>query len=331
MTTPLLSIEGLTVELSTAERSFMAVNDLSFDVSHNEVLALVGESGSGKSMTAMAIMRLLPEPVAEIVSGKILFDGLDLASASETTLRTVRGNRIGLIFQEPMTSLNPSIRVGPQVAEVLRLHKGLTGSAARQRVEELFELMRIPDPRRRYDDYPHQMSGGMRQRVVIALARACDPDVLFADEPTTALDVTTQAQILETFRDLQASVGAATILITHDLAVVAETADRVAVMYAGRIIEEATTEQLFASPRHPYTNGLLASIPQVSDAADMQTRQPLPEIPGMVPALWALPPGCAFAPRCPRARVRCSRERPPLAEMAARRRVACWYPVEVVP
>jgi peptide/nickel transport system ATP-binding protein len=328
MTAPLLSVRGLTVELSTAERSFEAVSDLTFDVSRNEVLALVGESGSGKSMTALAIMRLLPEPVAGIVAGKILFGGVDLAGASEARLMGIRGNRIGLIFQEPMTSLNPSIRVGPQVAEVLRLHKRLSAAAARQRVEELFELVRIPDPVRRYDDYPHQMSGGMRQRVVIALALACDPDVLIADEPTTALDVTTQAQILETFRDLQASVGAATILITHDLAVVAETADRVAVMYAGRIVEEATTEQLFASPRHPYTNGLLGSIPRIADAADVRTRQPLPEIPGVVPALWALPAGCAFSPRCPRARDRCARDRPSLTEMAPGHRAACWYPVE---
>lgn len=325
---PLLSIKRLTVELSTREHTFEAVSDLTFAVSRNEVLALVGESGSGKSMTAMAIMGLLPEPVAEIVSGKILFDGIDLANASETTLRNIRGNRIGLIFQEPMSSLNPSIRVGPQVAEVLRLHKGLDAATARSRVEELFEEVRIPDPKRRYDDYPHQMSGGMRQRVVIALALACDPDVLIADEPTTALDVTTQAQILETFRDLQASVGAATILITHDLAVVAETADRVAVMYAGRIVEEATTQKIFATPRHPYTHGLLSSIPHVSEAREIAPRERLREIPGMVPALWALPPGCAFAPRCPRARARCASERPPLAEISPGHRAACWYPVE---
>jgi peptide/nickel transport system ATP-binding protein len=329
--TSLLSIEGLTVELATRDRSFDAVSDLTFGVSRNEVLALVGESGSGKSMTAMAIMRLLPEPVAEIVSGRILFGGIDLAIASEATLRGIRGNRIGLIFQEPMTSLNPSIRVGPQVAEVLRLHKGLDAVAARKRVEELFDQVRIPDPKRRYDDYPHQMSGGMRQRVVIALALACDPDVLIADEPTTALDVTTQAQILETFRDLQAAVGAATILITHDLAVVAETADRVAVMYAGRIVEEATTEQLFAAPRHPYTHGLLGSIPRVADAGEASSPERLPEIKGTVPALWALPPGCPFAPRCPRARQRCEAERPPLDELALGHRAACWYPVEVAP
>jgi len=326
--TPLLSIEGLTVELSTRQHTFAAVSDLTFGVARNEVLALVGESGSGKSMTAMAIMRLLPEPVAAIVAGRIMFDGVDLASAGEASLRRIRGNRIGLIFQEPMTSLNPSIRVGPQVAEVLRLHRGLDATAARLRVEELFEQVRIPDPKRRYDDYPHQMSGGMRQRVVIALALACEPDVLIADEPTTALDVTTQAQILETFRDLQASVGAATILITHDLAVVAETADRVAVMYAGRIVEETTTQQLFALPRHPYTHGLLGSIPHVADAGGSGVRERLPEIAGTVPALWALPPGCAFAPRCPRAGERCAAERPPLAELAPGHRAACWHPVE---
>lgn len=328
---PLLSIEGLTVELSTRDHTFEAVSDLTIAVSRDEVLALVGESGSGKSMTAMAIMRLLPEPVAEIVSGRILFDGDDLAAASEAVLCGIRGNRIGLIFQEPMTSLNPSIRVGLQVAEVLRLHKGLDAAAARRRVEELFEQVRIPDPKRRYDDYPHQMSGGMRQRVVIALALACNPDVLIADEPTTALDVTTQAQILETFRDLQAEVRAATILITHDLAVVAETADRVAVMYAGRIVEEASTAALFATPRHPYTHGLLGSMTRVVDAASEGRGERLPEIPGTVPALWALPLGCAFAPRCPRADERCAAERPPLVELAPGQRAACWYPMEVAP
>jgi peptide/nickel transport system ATP-binding protein len=326
MTEPLLSLEGLTVELATRERTFEAVSGLSFSVSRNEVLALVGESGSGKSMTALAIMRLLPEPTAEIVAGRIMFDGTDRATADEGELRGIRGNRIGLIFQEPMTSLNPSQRVGAQVAEVLRLHKGMDARTARRRVEELFEQVRIPDPRRRYDDYPHQMSGGMRQRVVIALALACDPDVLIADEPTTALDVTTQAQILETFRELQVSVGAATVLITHDLAVVAETANRVAVMYAGRIVEEATAERLFASPRHPYTEGLLGSIPDIEEEAAGK-RGRLVEIPGAVPALWNLPRGCAFAPRCPRARERCTSERPSLAGPEPGHMAACWYPL----
>jgi peptide/nickel transport system ATP-binding protein len=327
MTQPLLSLEGLTVEFATRERTFEAVSGLSFSVSRNEVLALVGESGSGKSMTALAIMRLLPEPAAEIVAGRIVFDGTDLATADEVELRRIRGNRIGLIFQEPMTSLNPSQQVGAQVAEVLRLHKGMDARTARRRVEELFEQVRIPDPRRRYDDYPHPMSGGMRQRVVIALALACDPDVLIADEPTTALDVTTQAQILETFRELQVSVGAATVLITHDLAVVAETADRVAVMYAGRIVEEATAERLFASPRHPYTEGLLGSIPDI-EAEAAGKRERLVEIPGAVPALWNLPRGCAFAPRCPRARERCMSERPSLAGLGPGHLAACWYPLD---
>ncbi|MEP6057156.1 MAG: ABC transporter ATP-binding protein [Nitratireductor sp.] len=326
--TPLLAIQDLTVELSARDRTFDAVSDLSFTVARGEVLALVGESGSGKSMTALAIMRLLPDPVARISKGRILFDELDLAAASEASLRSIRGNRIGLIFQEPMTSLNPSMRVGPQVAEALRLHKGLDAAAARRRVEEIFEQVRIPDPKRRFDDYPHQMSGGMRQRVVIALALACDPDVLIADEPTTALDVTTQAQILETFRDLQAAVGAATILITHDLAVVAETADRVAVMYAGRIVEETTTERLFADPQHPYTHGLLGSIPHIAETGSATERGRLTEIPGTVPALWALPKGCAFAPRCPRARQRCEVVRPPLSDMAPGHRAACWYPMK---
>lgn len=322
----LLSIEGLTVELSTRQRRFEALSDITFSVSRDEVLALVGESGSGKSMTAMAIMGLLPD-VARIARGRILLDGTDLAAVSEQEMRGVRGNRIGLIFQEPMTSLNPSMRVGPQVAEVLRLHKGLDEGRARRRVEELFETVRIPDPKRRYDDYPHQMSGGMRQRVMIALALACGPELLIADEPTTALDVTTQAQILQTFRDLQREIGTATILITHDLAVVAETADRVAVMYAGRIVEQANADSLFAAPRHPYTHGLMGSIPRIVPGA-IPNGARLAEIPGTVPAPWELPAGCAFADRCPRAAEKCRKERPPLDEVSTGHAAACWYPLE---
>jgi peptide/nickel transport system ATP-binding protein len=323
-----LAVEGLTVNLLTQDRDFDAVSDVSFSVASGEVLALVGESGSGKSMTAMAIMRLLPEPAAEIVAGSIRFGGMDLATAREAELRTVRGNRIGLIFQEPATSLNPSMRVGPQVAEALQIHRGLDATAARAQVEKLFEMVRIPDPARRYDDYPHQMSGGMRQRVVIALALACDPDLLIADEPTTALDVTTQAQILDIFRDLQQRIGTATILITHDLAVVAETADRIAVMYAGRIVEETTAEALFAHPRHPYTHGLLGSIPRIEAAHTGEGRGRLAEIPGAVPALWSLPAGCPFEPRCPRASELCRRERPMLAETVPGHKAACWHPME---
>jgi peptide/nickel transport system ATP-binding protein len=324
---PVLSVEGLTVNLVTRERSFDAISDLSLTVRSGEVLALVGESGSGKSMTALAIMRLLPA-VAAITGGAIRFAGRDLASESEADLRAIRGNRIGLIFQEPMTSLNPTMRAGLQVAEVLQLHKAMDAAAARRQVEELFALVRIPDPVRRFDDYPHQMSGGMRQRVMIALALACGPDLLIADEPTTALDVTTQAQILDTFRDLQAETGTATILITHDLAVVAETADRVAVMYAGRIVEEAPAAELFRTPRHPYTHGLLASIPSVAGRADTAERARLAEIAGMVPALWDLPQGCAFAPRCERSSDKCRRSRPPLVEHAAGHKAACWHPAE---
>ncbi|BCH27988.1 ABC transporter ATP-binding protein [Mesorhizobium sp. L-8-3] len=323
---PVLSVEGLTVRLTTGGRSFDAVSDLGFQVAAGEVLALVGESGSGKSMTALSVMRLLP-PAAEITAGSMAFGDLDLAAATEHDLRAIRGNRIGLIFQEPMTALNPTMRVGWQVAEALELHKGMDGAAARRRVEELFDLVRIPDPKRRFDDYPHQMSGGMRQRVVIALALACDPDLLIADEPTTALDVTTQAQILDLLRDLQSELGMATILITHDLAVVAETADRVAVMYAGRIVEQATAGQLFAAPRHPYTHGLLGSIPHVTAPDEATTRGRLAEIKGTVPALWDLPEGCAFAPRCPRSTYRCRKSRPPLVEVVPLRQEACWHPV----
>lgn len=318
MTTTLLSVRGLTVELSTAERSFEAVSDISFDVSRNEVLALVGESGSGKSMTALAIMRLLPEPVAEIVAGKILFGDVDLAGASEARLMGIRGNRIGLIFQEPMTSLNPSIRVGPQVAEVLRLHKGLSAAAARKRVEELFELVRIPDPRRRYDDYPHQMSGGMRQRVVIALALAAEPKLIVADEPTTALDVSIQAQIIMLLKSICKKHGAAVMLITHDMGVIAETCDRVAVMYAGRIAEIGPVHEVINHPSHPYTAGLMEAIPDIT-----LDRERLNQIDGAMPRLNAIPQGCAFNPRCPKVFDRCTQDRPDLLPAGATR-AACW-------
>ncbi|MBJ3786368.1 ABC transporter ATP-binding protein [Devosia sediminis] len=322
-----LAVEGLTVNLTTQDRSFDVLSDISLTVAQGEILALVGESGSGKSMTALSIMGLLPDPVAAVTSGAIYFDGIDLARADETTMRKLRGNRIGLIFQEPMTSLNPTMRVGPQVAEVLELHKGLKAHEARARVEGIFALVRIPDPKSRYDNYPHQMSGGMRQRVMIAIALACDPDLLIADEPTTALDVTTQSQILDTLRDLQAELGKATILITHDLAVVAETANRVAVMYAGRIVEQTSTEQLFATPRHPYTVGLLHAIPR-DEAMPGEGRGRLVEIPGSVPALWNLPKGCAFAPRCSRATQQCQDSRPSLVDIQPGHQVACWHPVE---
>ncbi|MCP8937577.1 ABC transporter ATP-binding protein [Alsobacter sp. SYSU M60028] len=317
-----LAIEGLTVELDLSRGRFAAVRDVSLTVGRGEIVALVGESGSGKSMTALAVMRLLPEPPALIAAGAIRFRDKDLASAPEDVLAGIRGDRIGMIFQEPMTSLNPSMRAGPQVAEVLALHKGLDGKAARKRVEELFARVRIPDPARRFDDYPHQMSGGMRQRVMIAMAIACDPDLVVADEPTTALDVTTQAQILDIFRAFRDEDGRSTLLITHDLAVVAETADRVAVMYGGRIVETAPVERLFEAAAHPYTRGLIASIPNPDE--DIETRGRLTEIAGAVPALWAMPKGCAFSPRCPRATPRCADEQPSSETIAPGHVVACW-------
>jgi peptide/nickel transport system ATP-binding protein len=324
----LLTVRDLTIGLATSRGRFDAVSDLDLDLDRGEILAIVGESGSGKSLTALGIMRLLPDPPAFIAKGSIRFGEVDMAAAQERLVAGIRGDRIGMVFQEPMTSLNPSIRVGPQVAEVLRLHRGLSEKAARAAVEKLFERVRISDPERRYDDYPHQMSGGMRQRAMIAMAIACEPDLVIADEPTTALDVTTQAQILEIFRDLGRE-GRALILITHDLGVVAETADRVAVMYAGRIVETAPVTALFDAPQHPYTLGLLASL-EAPIETDFEPARRLPEIPGAVPALWALPEGCSFAPRCPRAQALCRQRRPTLDEIAPRHRAACWFPSSAV-
>jgi oligopeptide/dipeptide ABC transporter ATP-binding protein len=323
----LLKVRDLTVRLATARGQFDAVSGLDLDLNRGEILALVGESGSGKSLTALAVMRLLPDPPASIARGSILFGGTDLASVPEERVAAIRGDRIGMVFQEPMTSLNPSMRVGPQVAEVLELHRGIGSRAARAAVEALFARVRIADPERRFDDYPHQMSGGMRQRAMIAMAIACEPDLVIADEPTTALDVTTQAQILDIFRDFRRD-GRTMILITHDLGVVAETADRVAVMYAGRIVETAPVVDLFDAPQHPYTRGLLAAIEPSAEPGLVDPTGPtrLAEIAGVVPAPWALPPGCAFAPRCPRAQPLCGERRPDLLDVKAGHRAACWFP-----
>ncbi len=324
---PVLEVSGLTVRIETAERSFDAVMDVSFAVARGETYAIVGESGSGKSLTALAIMGLLPEQAARLTAGSVRLKGEDLAAASDERREAIRGDRITMVFQEPMTSLNPSMRVGRQVAEALEVHRGMSRAEAMRQVAALFAQVRIADPKRRIAEYPHRLSGGMRQRVMIALALACRPELIIADEPTTALDVTTQAQILKLFRDLQAEVGMATILITHDLAVVAETAERVAVMYAGRIVEEAAAEELFARPLHPYTLGLLQSIARVERPAAGHRRGRLAEIAGSVPALWQLPAGCAYAPRCPLASDRCRQERPPLVAAGAGRRLACHHPV----
>ena len=330
-TTPLLRVEGLRTQFRTRDGVVRAVDGVSFDVRAGETLAIVGESGCGKSVTAMSILRLLPMPPARIVGGKIEFEGRDLLALSEDEMRDVRGNLISMIFQEPMTSLNPVLTIGDQVAEALMLHRGLDRKAALARAIDMLNKVQIPEAARRVGQYPHQLSGGMRQRVMIAMALACDPRLLIADEPTTALDVTIQAQILELMRNLGRETGASIILITHDLGVVAEMAQRVVVMYAGRKVEQASVESLFANPRHPYTVGLLGSMPHLGGSLAQDSDAPakrLVEIPGMVPSLKEDTPGCLFAPRCSRASERCRQEVPALAEYGSNHLAACWHPVE---
>jgi peptide/nickel transport system ATP-binding protein len=291
-------------------------------VRRGETLAIVGESGCGKSVSALSIMRLVPDPPGRIVAGSVMLEGNDLLELDETEMRKVRGNRISMIFQEPMTSLNPVMRIGDQITEVVRLHREITAREASKQAVDMLRLVRIPEPERRALEYPHQLSGGMRQRAMIAMALACRPALLIADEPTTALDVTIQAQILALIVDLQKTLGTGLILITHDLGVVAQTAQRVVVMYAGKKVEEATVEALFEKPRHPYTRGLMASMPEVI-TLDAKTDARLTEIPGMVPSLTNLPPGCAFAPRCKLAIDRCRAEYPPLQDFGGHL-AACW-------
>jgi peptide/nickel transport system ATP-binding protein len=318
---PLLEVADLSVRFDTDSGTVHAVDRMSFTVAESEVLGIVGESGCGKSVTAMSLLRLLPETAS--ISGRARFDGDDLLGASSRRLRRIRGNEIGFVFQEPMTSLNPVFTVGRQIAETLRTHRGLSRSAARKRAIELLDLVHIPAPERRVREYPHQLSGGMRQRVMIAMAVACDPKILIADEPTTALDVTIQAGILDLMRELRERLGTAIILITHNLGVVADIADRVVVMYAGRKAEEAPVHELFARPQHPYTIGLLGAIP-LPGAASKQDR--LREIPGRVPSLAELPDHCAFAPRCPRADDLTRSEVPPLRAVGPGHHVACFHP-----
>lgn len=298
---PLLSVRHLSTHFHTARGVVRAVDDVSFDLAAGETLALVGESGSGKSVTALSLMRLVPKPAGRIVSGEICFDGQDLLTLNERGMRGVRGNRIAMVFQEPMTSLNPALTVGLQVAEPVRRHRGLPWPRALDLARTLLERVRIPDASQRLRAYPHQLSGGMRQRAMIAMALACRPRLIIADEPTTALDVTVQAQVLDLLKQLTTEAGAALLLITHDLGLVARYADRVAVMYAGRIVEMAEAQELFADPRHPYTRALLACVPSL--AADRRTR--LDPIEGQPPDLANLQPGCAFAPRCGYAMPRC--------------------------
>jgi peptide/nickel transport system ATP-binding protein len=322
-----LEIKGLKTYLFTRSGVVKAVDDVSFSLRRSETLAVVGESGCGKSMTALSIMRLVPNPPGKIVGGTVTLEGRDLVQLDEAEMRDIRGNEISMIFQEPMTSLNPVLTIGHQITEALRLHQDLSRSAADEKAVDMLRLVKIPEPAQRAREYPHQLSGGMRQRAMIAMALACNPRVLIADEPTTALDVTIQAQILDLILELQQELGTAIILITHNLGVVAETAQRVIVMYAGRKVEEAEVDPLFAQPLHPYTHGLMASIPRLAimGGRSANAAPRLKEIPGMVPALTNLPPGCTFAPRCAFADDRCRAEFPRYEQKRPGHWAACWH------
>lgn len=321
MPEPLLSVRDLTTRFRTDRGQVTAVDRVSFDVAAGETVAIVGESGSGKSVTAMSILRLIPDPPGRIESGEILFDGQDLLKLTDAGIRAVRGDRIAMIFQEPMSSLNPALTVGMQVAEPVNLHRGTVWRAALERAKELLGKVRMSDPESRVAAYPHQFSGGMRQRAMIAMALACEPKLIIADEPTTALDVTVQAQILDLIQELARAANSSVILITHDLGVVARYAQRVVVMYAGRVVETAPAAELYARPRHPYTRGLMASVPKL----DGDTGRRLVPIEGQPPDLAALPPGCAFAPRCAHAAPRCHSERPELRALGAQQHIACHF------
>ena len=321
---PLLEVKGLGVEFQTRGGTAHVLEDIQLHIQRGETLGLVGESGCGKSITALALMRLIPQPPGRITSGQILFEGRDLLQLPEAQMRRVRGNRISMIFQEPMTSLNPAYSVGDQITESVRLHQGLNAQNSLARAVEMLESVGIPDALQRVHEYPHQFSGGMRQRVMIAMALACQPDVLIADEPTTALDVTVQAQIFDLIRDLRERNGTAVLLITHDMGAVAEMTDRVAVMYAGRMVEEGPTDVVLSNPCHPYTQGLIACAPGRSPQSH---GKPLQEIPGAVPSLLERKGGCTFADRCSQALPRCRTTVPPSTWVQSGHRVMCWlYP-----
>jgi peptide/nickel transport system ATP-binding protein len=323
MMTPVLEVRDLVVSLTTRSRVLRPVDGMSFSLSANETLAIVGESGSGKSMTARAILRLLPSRIAKIAQGQVLFDGRDLVSLDEPELQKIRGADISMIFQEPMTALNPVQTVGGQIMDVLKLHRRMTAQQRRDRAIELLELVGIPDPATRIADYPHRLSGGMRQRALIAMALACEPKILLADEPTTALDVTVQAQVMDLLGRLRRSMGMGMLLITHDLSLVAETANRVAVMYGGRKVEEGPVRDIFKNPLHPYTKGLLAATPRPEKGA-RERRQRLRSIEGTVPSLLNLPKGCAFAPRCDQALDQCRAQVPGPVRADSGREVSCF-------
>lgn len=322
-----LDVDNLSTEFQTPDGVGRAVDSISFNIHRGETLGIVGESGCGKSVTALSILRLVPSPPGNIVEGSVRLGDVDLMQLPERQMRDVRGNDISMIFQEPMTSLNPVLTIGYQIAETIRRHEGIQRSESKARAIEMLDLVQIPAPARRAREYPHQLSGGMRQRAMIAMALSCNPRVLIADEPTTALDVTIQAQVLDLIRELQQRLGTAVILITHDLAVVAETAQRVIVMYAGRKVEEAMVDALFADAQHPYTRGLLASMPRLGASAgdSASARARLAEIPGIVPPLTGVPSGCAFAPRCAQATEQCTAEQPPLEAKRPGHWAACWH------
>ena len=320
-----LEVRDLATRFFTREGIVRAVDGVSFDLAAGDTLGIVGESGCGKSVTALSILRLIAPETGRIVNGSLRFEGRELTTLSDAEMRDIRGHKISMIFQEPMTSLNPVITIGVQIAENVVRHWGVSWAAARDRAHEMLDLVRLSDARRRLDEYPHQLSGGMRQRVMIAMALSCNPQVLIADEPTTALDVTIQAQILNLMLELKEKLGTAIIMITHDLGVIAETAQRVIVMYAGRKVEEASAEELFARPMHPYTRGLMRAIPQLDADLEMAgLRSRLHEIAGMLPALNRPIAGCAFAPRCGFAMPRCHAERPNFDEIGPGHHVSCW-------
>ncbi|MGH8431028.1 MAG: ABC transporter ATP-binding protein [Solimonas sp.] len=326
--TAILQVHDLHTQFDTLDGVVRAVDGVSFDLNRGETLGIVGESGCGKSVTALSILRLIPAETGRIAAGSIRFEGEELTTLGEEAMKRLRGHRISMIFQEPMTSLNPVLTVGTQIAENVVRHLGLRRRAARDRAREMLDLVRIADAKRRLDEYPHQLSGGMRQRVMIAMALSCDPQVLIADEPTTALDVTIQAQILDLMLELKEKTGTAIVLITHDLGVVAETTERVVVMYAGRKVEEAPVEALFENPLHPYPRGLMRAIPRLDVEADAAgTRPRLQEIPGLVPVLTRPIVGCAFAARCELATDRCRSEAPPFIDAGGGHTVACWEAV----
>jgi len=328
----LLDIVDLVTEFRTEQGPLRAVDHVTFEIPRAKTLGVVGESGCGKSVTALSILRLIPDPPGRITGGRIQFAGKNLLELSEAQMRSIRGNEISMIFQEPMTSLNPVFTVGDQVAEAVRLHQKKNRKQALEMAAEMFRLVGIPSPDDRLRNYPHQMSGGMRQRVMIAMALACRPDLLIADEPTTALDVTIQAQILELLQQLQDELGMSIMLITHDLGIVAETCDEVVVMYAGSVVERAETSVLFARPRHHYTIGLLESVPlyEEEDTAAEAPRRRLREIPGMVPDLIELPQGCKFQERCPAVQPKCREQEPPLTDLGSGA-VRCYFPADPHP